>query len=392
MKLLKAILTVLIIGILALLSLFLYAQTNVAYAMAVASTEPDLETKALTFVNLLVEGKFEDAVKLFNTKMVEALPPKRLKETWNGLIEKVGEFKNVTDTRIVEEKGYRVVYVTCEFVKTSLNIKVVFDEEGKIAGLWFVPAKIEGLAGIYVAAILATVISVLLWGGLVYWFSKRQSKYLVLMLITLPLSTIVNLWVKKPIYEFLLTSFNISPELSIATPLWFILLVLFIPPFTEEAIKLSPLVAKKVRKMINMSSALWIGMAFGMGFGIGEIWYLSWRISMLPEYAGYPFYYFLGFINERTICVFFHGVMTAVVVTSFVKGGKGLLIGYFGAVFLHAFVNIGAMLYQIKFWDVTFASLYLILSILVAIFIFERMRKKVLKGQERVEIVLFSRN
>jgi hypothetical protein len=148
--------------------------------------------------------------------------------------------------------------------------------------LWFLPAETEGILGIYIAAILATAISSLSWGGSVYWLSKRKLKHLALGLITLPFSTIVNLWVKKPMFESITSSFGISPELSIFTPWWFLLLVLFLPPITEEAIKLSPLAVRHVRGMVDRRSALWIGMGLGIGFGIGEIWYLAWRVSMVP--------------------------------------------------------------------------------------------------------------
>jgi len=387
MKLSKTFLIALAVATLVLFSPFLNAQTLIA-----ASTAPDLDTVAITFVNLIEEGQFEDAAELFNTKMAEALPPQKLETTWNELIGNVGEFKEIVETRITEEKGYRVVYVTCEFAKTSLDIKIVFDEEAKIAGLWFVPAKTEGIQGIYIAAFIATGISVLLWGGLVYWLSKRKWKYLALMLITLPFSTIVNLWIKKPVYDFLLSSLSVSSELSITTPWWFLLFVLFLSPITEEAIKLSPLLARQARCMIDRSSALWIGMALGIGFGVGEIWYLAWQFSMVPEFAGYPFYYFGSFIGERLAVVFIHGVITAVAVAGFLKGRKGLLIGYVGAVFLHALTNIGAMLYQIKLWDVTLASIYLFLPIVLAFFIFEHLRKKQLKDKKPEETVLYTRD
>jgi len=211
------------------------------------------------------------------------------------------------------------------------------------------------------------------------------------MLITLPFSTIVNLLIKKPVYELLASSLNVSSELSVTMPLWFLLLVLFLSPITEEAIKLFPLVARRVRRMIDGSSALWIGMAFGMGFGVGEIWYLAWGFSISPEFAGYPFYYFVGFIIERVAVVFIHGVMTAVAVTGFMEGRKRLLMGYVGAVLLHAITNIGAMFYQLKFWDETFASLYLFLPMLIAFFIFEHLRKKGLMDQVHEETVLFTR-
>ena len=387
MKLSETFLITLAVATLVLFSPFLDAQTLIA-----ASAAPDLDTVAITFVNLLEEGKSEDAAELFNTNMAEALPPQKLETTWNGLIGNVGEFKEIVETRITEEKGYRVVYVTCEFAKTSLDIKIVFDEEAKIAGLWFVPTKTEGIQGIYIAALIATGISVSLWGGLVYWLSKRKWKYLALMLITLPFSTIVNLWIKKPVYDFLLSSLSVSSELSINTPWWFLLFVLFLSPINEEAIKLSPLLARQVRRMIDRSSAPWIGMALGIGFGVGEVWYLAWQFSMVPELVGYPFYYFGGFIGERMVVVFIHGVMTAVAAGGFLKGRKGLLMGYVGAVFLHALTNIGAMLYQIGLWNVTFASLYLILPIIVAFFVFEQLRKKELKDKKHKETVLFSRD
>ncbi len=386
MKPSKMFLILIAVGFLIPFSLFLHVQ-----AFIVVSATPDLDTVAITFVDFLEEDKFEDAAKLFNTKMAEALPSHKLEAKIVELIDSVGEFKEIVETRITEENGYRVVYVTCEFAMSTLDIKIVFDDEAKIAGLWFVPVKTEGLHGIYIAALMATGASVLLWGGLVYWLSKRKWKYLALMLITLPFSTIVNLLIKKPVYELLASSLNVSSELSVTMPLWFLLLVLFLSPITEEAIKLFPLVARRVRRMIDGSSALWIGMAFGMGFGVGEIWYLAWGFSISPEFAGYPFYYFVGFIIERIAVVFIHGVMTAVAVTGFMEGRKRLLMGYVGAVLLHVMTNIGAMLYQLNFLDETFASLYLFLPILVAFFIFEHLRKKGLMDQIHEETVLFSR-
>lgn len=386
MKQSKTLLTVLAAGtLISFLLLLLYAQVLVA-----VSATPDLDTLAITFVNLLEEGKFEDAAELFNEQMAEALPPQELEAAWNDLTGRVGEFNEITEVKVTEEKGYRVVYATCDFAKTALDVKIVFDDDGKIAGLWFVPAT-EGLHAIYIAALIATATSALLWGGLVYWLSKRKWMYLALMLITLPFSAIVNLWIKKPVYEFLLSSLDIS-ELSMTSPVWFLVFVLFLSPVTEEAVKLSPVLAKQVRRMIDRSSALWTGMGLGMGFGIGEIWYLAWGFSMVPGLAGYPFYYFGGFIWERVTVVFIHGVMTAVAVTAFMKRGKGLLTGYIGAVFFHAFTNIGAMIYQTRLLDETLASLYLFLPAVVAILIFEHLRKKGLTYQKHAETVLFSRS
>ncbi|MEM1986280.1 MAG: PrsW family glutamic-type intramembrane protease [Nitrososphaeria archaeon] len=244
--------------------------------------------------------------------------------------------------------------------------------------------------GIFVAAIITTIISIILWGGILYWLSKG-SKYFKFVLITVPFSAIVNLFIKKPVYELALYYFNISPKLNVSTPLFFLIFVLFLSPITEEAIKLLPLIVGRFRRFLSPYSALWIGFALGVGFGLGEIWYLAWNFSMVPEFAGYPFYYFTGFMSERMIVVFIHGVMTSVAVVNLLKGWKGGLFGYIYAVLLHALTNFGAFLYQIQFLDLTIASLYILIPVIVNALVFERLRKKILISQEVSETVYFSR-
>lgn len=362
----------------------------VAQTCLFASAASDLEDIAVTFVNLLKEREFDNATKLFNSQMAQALSSEELESTWNNLVSTAGEFEGINKTRTAEERGYQVVYVTCKFAKDSLDVRIVFDEEAQIAGLWFVATATEGIHGIYIAALIVTVVSIALSSGLLYWLSKLKWKYLALILVTLPFSVIVNLFIKGPILNLALSATGGASQLSSATPWWLLLFVLFLSPITEEAIKLSPLLAKQLRRIINRSSALWIGMALGIGFGIGEIWYLAWQYSMVAGFAGYPFYYFGGFIGERLIVVFLHGVMTAVAIVGFLKGKKGFLIGYLVAVLLHALTNIGAVLYQIGVWDQTLATISLFVPIVVAFFIFEHLRKKQLKDEKPQETVLYT--
>lgn len=93
------------------------------------------------FVTELSQRHFDDASKQFDGDMARALPPKTLEETWNGLLGQVGDFKQIITTRIQEMQGYQVVFVTCEFVKANLDVKVAFDSKVRIGGLYFVPAQ-----------------------------------------------------------------------------------------------------------------------------------------------------------------------------------------------------------------------------------------------------------
>lgn len=99
-------------------------------------TQEELEGMAKEFINALGEGKYDDARKEFDKKMAAAAPAAKLNELWTGIVSQAGKWHKISGTRFAEEAGYRVVYVTGLFEKGSLDIKVVFDKQGKISGMW----------------------------------------------------------------------------------------------------------------------------------------------------------------------------------------------------------------------------------------------------------------
>ena len=128
-----------------------------------------------------------------------------------------------------------------------------------------------------------------------------------------------------------------------------------------------------------------IGMALGIGFGI-EKSDLAWQFSLFHN-TQVTFYYFTGFIGERLIIVFLHGVMTSIAVTGFLRGIKGLAIGYIGAILLHTLTNVGALLYQIQVIDGNTTSILLLISVLTSFVIFEFLRRKTLKNEAPRETI-----
>ena len=99
---------------------------------------PDMEI-AKTFVNLLNEGEFEKAHELFNKDVAEALPVDKLNATWNGLIDQYGVCTGIVNISSTEEKGYEIVFVTCNVSNAFLEARIVFDNDAKIRGLSFRP-------------------------------------------------------------------------------------------------------------------------------------------------------------------------------------------------------------------------------------------------------------
>lgn len=104
----------------------------------------DLEASARYFTGLLADGKYAQAYAMFDPQMAAALPVAKLKATWDEVVRNVGELKGITGVALAEKSGYRVAYVACDFARTPLDMQLTFDSQGRIAGLFFLPAGSGG--------------------------------------------------------------------------------------------------------------------------------------------------------------------------------------------------------------------------------------------------------
>lgn len=197
---------------------------------------------------------------------------------------------------------------------------------------------------IYIAALITAAVSGGLWIPLTRLMAGRYRHLVWLTLLALPFSALINLLVKRPV------GMRVQMEPGGTPPLWYLAFALFLAPITEEAIKLAPALIAPIRRQIpNARAALWAGLFLGIGFGLGEIGYLAWRLAGTPVVAGLPFWQFTGFLGERLYVTLGHGVMTAVAVMGLVRGPWRGLLGYGGAVVSHALLNLGALLVQFRF-------------------------------------------
>ena len=98
------------------------------------------QLKAVEFVQLLVDGRFDTAYEMFDTTMKVMLSRDKLATIWTDLINQVGSYKGIIQSRSEPIQEYEVIYVTCAFDKMVLDVKVVLDQESKVSGLWFLPS------------------------------------------------------------------------------------------------------------------------------------------------------------------------------------------------------------------------------------------------------------
>ena len=103
--------------------------------------QTELEEMAGNFVARLVAEDYSGAVGFYDGTMKTALPENKLKETWEALLAQVGPYKNELGKRVEEIQGYNAVFVTTQLEKAKINIRVVFNGNKEVAGLFFEPAQ-----------------------------------------------------------------------------------------------------------------------------------------------------------------------------------------------------------------------------------------------------------
>jgi dienelactone hydrolase len=94
---------------------------------------------AKALVSQLAAAKYAEAVETFDATMTKVLPPAKVQESWEGLIAKYGPLQSIGPTRTETIEPYFAVFVTMQLERGKLDAKVVYDNERKVAGFFFVP-------------------------------------------------------------------------------------------------------------------------------------------------------------------------------------------------------------------------------------------------------------
>ncbi|MBU0497075.1 MAG: DUF3887 domain-containing protein [Candidatus Thermoplasmatota archaeon] len=109
-------------------------------------TEVTIEEIAESLQYHFVNGTLTDNV--FNTLFDDAIKtqtnPKQLEYIWAQITSNYGDFIQITNIKTIQELGYNIVYLTCEYTKLGvLDTRIIFDDNNLIAGLQFVPTDIS---------------------------------------------------------------------------------------------------------------------------------------------------------------------------------------------------------------------------------------------------------
>jgi hypothetical protein len=97
-------------------------------------------TKAEAILKNLQEDKTADVVKEFDATMTRGLPEDKLTTVWPFLVAQFGAFKAIDERREGPLLGMQAVELILAFEKDTLVQRVVFDKDGKVAGLSYQPS------------------------------------------------------------------------------------------------------------------------------------------------------------------------------------------------------------------------------------------------------------
>jgi dienelactone hydrolase len=125
-------------GLLLLLLLLASGAAAQPPLLAAPPAKADPATVGTDLIDRLARGEFQAAAGNFSEAMRSAAPPEKLSEIWTALQAQMGPFKRRTGVRVETQGAYKVAFVTAELERSTVDLKVVVDAAGKVAGFFIV--------------------------------------------------------------------------------------------------------------------------------------------------------------------------------------------------------------------------------------------------------------
>ena len=103
--------------------------------------QPEAASRAVAILASLAEGRWEEARRDFDARMREGGDAARLARGWAHTVGLIGNYEGMGDPFAHRAGDRTVVEVSLRFEAGVATGRVIFDEDGKVAGLWLRPAS-----------------------------------------------------------------------------------------------------------------------------------------------------------------------------------------------------------------------------------------------------------
>jgi hypothetical protein len=95
--------------------------------------------RAVAILTSMTEGHWEEARRDFSGQMSQRLDAKRLADGWARMAGLVGSYEGMGEAFAHRVADHTVVEIPLRFEAGEATGRVIFDEDGKVAGLWLRP-------------------------------------------------------------------------------------------------------------------------------------------------------------------------------------------------------------------------------------------------------------
>ena len=196
------------------------------------------------------------------------------------------------------------------------------------------------MPGIYYTFVLTALMAIAVFVPLIHLLRLPANERLLWLaaLIVLPLQPLAFYYVRLPLDHWL------AAHLGNTSAVYYWLRTCY-APLTEEPAKLFPLLIPAIRRDIQPANFVRYALAIGLGFALGEMWFVADRVARVPQFAGLPFYQFGGYVGERLMTCVFH---SAFVSLSLWRLRRRFALGFAGAAAAHWLGNLPILLLSPK--------------------------------------------
>lgn len=257
MKNLKHFLTVFMFALVAALLL--------SGSAAAQQPEDELEQRGRHFVELLAQGRFEDAAASYDATMLRVLPPAKLSAVWDDVLQQYGAFQQIVEARSAPANAYTMVNVHVQFEKALLNFRVVFDKDQRVAGLFYTPLEPVGrVSAGFLASLAFSAFFVVVYPlALAFWIWRRYGVSWLFFVYGLGVFIIFQLLMRIPMVQLVQTLFGAQIRSSTwLTGAWLVLLAFTAGLFEECGRYVG------YRWIMPKDPKTWkVGMMYGVGHG-----------------------------------------------------------------------------------------------------------------------------
>jgi hypothetical protein len=105
------------------------------------SQDEQLSPIAREALTELTSGNLSKFFARFDETMKTALPEAKLQETYKAIMAQAGAFKSQGAIRQDKSGAYDIVLITCQFEKAVLDVRLVFNTQRQLSGLFFAPGS-----------------------------------------------------------------------------------------------------------------------------------------------------------------------------------------------------------------------------------------------------------